>query len=340
MLSTRVTRRFGLSTPILNAGMAMIARPPLAAAVSNAGGLGMIGCDVSPPDILNTMIRETKALTARAFGVDLIGDFLSDDHIEVLACERVPLAVFFWSPPTRAQVGRLRAAGTEVWMQIGSVAEAAEAVALGIDGLVVQGAEAGGHNRSEASTMTLFPRVRSLYPELPLVAAGGIADGRSMAAALCLGADAVWCGTRFLAAEEANACDAYKRRVEAACVGDTAITGIYGPEWPDQPMRAILTDGLRAAIGREAEAVTEAREEVMGTVTLGGECVSLPRYSAILPMRDFEGDIEQACLTAGQSAGNIRAVLPAARIVREMSEEAEAVLADLASATRRKGAAA
>jgi NAD(P)H-dependent flavin oxidoreductase YrpB (nitropropane dioxygenase family) len=340
MLSTRVTRRFGLAKPILNAGMAMIARPPLAAAVSNAGGLGMIGCDVSPPDILNTMIRETKALTARAFGVDLIGDFLSDDHIEVLACERVPLAVFFWSPPTRAQVGRLRAAGTEVWMQIGSVAEAAEAVALGIDGLVVQGAEAGGHNRSEASTMTLFPRVRSLYPELPLVAAGGIADGRSMAAALCLGADAVWCGTRFLAAEEANACEAYKRRVEAACVGDTAITGIYGPEWPDQPMRAILTDGLRAAIGREAEAVTEARGEVMGTVTLGGECVSLPRYSAILPMRDFEGDIEQACLTAGQSAGNIRAVLPAARIVREMSEEAEAVLADLASATRRKGAAA
>jgi hypothetical protein len=161
--------------------MAMIARPPLAAAVSNAGGLGMIGCDVSPPDILRAMIRETRALTARAFGVDLIGGFLADDHIAVLAGERVPLAVFFWTPPTPAQLRRLRAAGTKVWMQVGSVAEAAEAVALGIDGLVVQGAEAGGHNRSEASTMTLVPRVRSFYPELPPVAAGGIADGRSQA---------------------------------------------------------------------------------------------------------------------------------------------------------------
>jgi NAD(P)H-dependent flavin oxidoreductase YrpB (nitropropane dioxygenase family) len=176
------------------------------------------------------MIQETRSLTARAFGVDLIGDFLSDDHNEVLVGERVPLAVFFWTAPSPAQVRRLRAAGTEVWIQIGSVAEAAEAVALGIDGLVVQGAQAGGHNRSEASTMTLFPRIRSLYPELPLVAAGGIADGGSMAAAICLGADAVWCGTRFLAAEEANACDACKRRVEAAEVGDTVITGIYGPE--------------------------------------------------------------------------------------------------------------
>jgi NAD(P)H-dependent flavin oxidoreductase YrpB (nitropropane dioxygenase family) len=105
-------------------------------------------------------------------------------------------------------------------------------------------------------------------------------------------------------------------------------------------MRVILTEGLRVALGREADAMAEARGRVAGTVTLGGERVTLPGYSANLPMRAFEGDIEQTCLTAGQSAGNIHAVLPAARIVRQMTEEAEAVLAGLASAARRKEAAA
>jgi hypothetical protein len=116
--------------------------------------------------------------------------------------ERVPLVVFFWTIPPKAQIARLTTAGTEVWAQVGTVAEAQDAVAKGVTGLVVQGAEAGGHTRAEASTMTLFPRVRALFPELPMAAAGGIADGATMAAALVLGADAVWCGSRFLASSK------------------------------------------------------------------------------------------------------------------------------------------
>lgn len=326
MLCTSITSQFGLATPIVSAGMAMIARPALAAAVSNAGGLGTIGCDVSPPELLRAMVRETRSLTPRPFGVDLIGDFASDAHIDVLVDEHVALAIFFWTAPTREHVERLRAAGTTVWMQIGSVREAHEAVALGVQGLVVQGAEAGGHTRSEASTMTLFPRIRRLFPGLPLLAAGGIADGTTMAAALVLGADAVWCGSRFLAAREANAHPDYQARVIQADVGDTVVTKLFGPEWPDQPMRVIVNEGVRGALGREDEAIAQAQGQTMGTLDMGGERVQLPRYSAILPMPGFVGDLEQACLTAGQSAGNIAAVLPAAEIVRQMTAEAIAAL--------------
>jgi NAD(P)H-dependent flavin oxidoreductase YrpB (nitropropane dioxygenase family) len=329
MFSTSITRTFKLTTPIVNAGMAMVARPALAAAVCEAGGLGTIGSDINPPDVLRDLVRQTKTLTKRPFGVDLIGNFVTDDHISVLIEEQVALAIFFWTLPTREHVERLKRAGIKVWMQIGRVAEAEQAVALGADALIVQGAEAGGHNRAEASIMTLFPRIRRRFPNLPLLAAGGIVDGTTMAAALVLGADAVWCGSRFLASEEAEAHEAYKDRVLSADVGDTAILSIYGPEWPDQAMRAIVNDGARAALGREPDAIRDAEGQIIGSTILNGQTIPVPRYSAILPTRDFDGDIEQACLTAGQSAGNIDEILPAREILRRMTSEAKAALEGL-----------
>ena len=330
MFSTSITRSFGLTTPIVNAGMAMIARPALAAAVCEAGGLGTIGSDINPPDALRNLIRHTKALTKRPFGVDLIGDFVTDEHVSVLIEEQVALAIFFWTLPTVEHVERLKRGGVEVWMQIGRVAEAEQAVALDADALIVQGAEAGGHNRAEASTMTLFPRIRRRFPGLPLLAAGGIVDGATMAAALVLGADAVWCGSRFLASEEAEAHDAYKGHVLSADVGDTAILSIYGPEWPGQAMRAIVNDGARVALGREPEAIRDAEGQIIGSTVLNGQTIPAPRYSAILPTRDFDGDIEQTCLAAGQSAGNIDEILPAGEIVRRKTSEAKAALDGLA----------
>ena len=215
-------------------------------------------------------------------------------------------------------------------MQVGRVAEAEQAAALRADALIVQGAEAGGHNRAEASTMTLFPRVRRRFLGLPLLAAGGIVDGATMAAALVLGADAVWCGSRFLASREAEAHGTYKDRVLSADVGDMAILSIYDPEWPDQAMRAIVNDGARIALGRESEAIRDAEGQIIGSTVLNSQTIPVPRYSAILPTRDFDGDIEQACLTAGQSAGNIDEILPAGEIVRRMTSEAKAALDGLA----------
>lgn len=335
MFSTPITRAFGLTTPIVNAGMAMVARPELAAAVSNAGALGTIGCDISAPVELKALIGQVRERTARPFGVDLIGDFLTDGHIDVLIEERIPVAIFFWTLPARSQIQRLRHHGVAVWIQVGSVHEADAAVALGIDALIVQGSEAGGHNRSEASTMAFFPHLRRRYPELPMLAAGGIVDGATMAGALALGADAVWCGSRFLASREAAAHDDYKARVIASEVGDTAMTTAYGPEWPDQPIRVIVTRGLR-----EWGAGSAAGDEAMGTTLMGGERLPLPRFSAILPTRDFEGDIEYACLTAGQSIGNIDAIRPAAEIVQAMTDEAIDVISRLADRISSRKAAA
>src|ERR1700733_14998396 len=326
MFSTSITRTFGLTTPIVNAGMAMIARPALAAAVCEAGGLGTIGADINPPNVLRDLVRQTKALTKRPFGVDLIGDFVTDEHVSVLIEEQVALAIFFWTLPTPEHVERLKQAGIKVWMQVGRAAESEGAAGLGADALIGRGAEAGGHNRAEASTMTLFPRIRRRFPDLPLLAAGGIVDGTTMAAALVLGADAVWCGSRFLASEEAEAHDAYKDHVLSADVGDTAILSIYGPEWPGQAMRAIVNDGARVALGRELEAIRDAEGQIIGSTVLNGQTIPAPRYSAILPTRDFDGDIEQACLTAGQSAGNIDEILPAGEIVRRMTNGAKAAL--------------
>jgi len=161
MFDTRITRQFGLAAPILNAGMAFVAGPELVAAVSNAGGLGMLGGALLPPEGLKALIEATRNATDRRFGVDLIGDFSSDAHVDVLVEQRVTLAVFFWTGPTPAQIARMKSAGIAFWMQVGSVGEARTASDLGAEALVVQGSEAGGHNRAEATLANLFPAVRA-----------------------------------------------------------------------------------------------------------------------------------------------------------------------------------
>jgi NAD(P)H-dependent flavin oxidoreductase YrpB (nitropropane dioxygenase family) len=332
MLRTSVTERFGLATPILSAGMAMVARPALAAAVSNAGGLGMLGTDVLPPAALGEMMRATRALTERPFGVDLLGPFLTDAHIDVAIAEGAALVVAFWGGPSPAQVERLKAAGVAFWMQVGSVAEAREAAALGAETVIVQGAEGGGHNRAEAATMTLLPAVRRAIAPLPVVAAGGIVCGRTMAAALALGAEAVWCGTRFLASAEADAHPGYKQAVLDAGVGDTLKTTLFGPEWPDAPMRVLANAATREWAGREAEARVRYGEETVATLATPEGAVPLPRFSVYLPTTAVAGDLDQLCLTAGESAGNVAQILPAAAIVEAMTRECRDVLTGLAAA--------
>ena len=233
MFSTSITQAFGLTDAHRQCGHGDDRASCSGGRGLRSRRLGTIGADINPPVVLRDLVRQTKKLTKRPFGVDLIGDFVTDEHVSVLIEEKVALAIFFWALPTPGHVERLKQAGIKVWIQIGRVAEAEQAAALGADALIVQGAEAGGHNRAEASTMTLFPRIRR-RSRLPLLAAGGIVDGATMAAALVLGADAVWCGSRFLASVEAEAHDGYKGRVVSADVGDTAILSIYGPEWPDQ----------------------------------------------------------------------------------------------------------
>ena len=329
MFDTRITKSLKLKAPIINAGMAFVAGPELAAAVANAGGLGLLGGAMVPPPGLGQMIDATRTMTARNFGVDLIGEFIEDQHISVLIEKKVAVALFFWSPPSAGQVRELKKGGVAFWMQIGTVQEAKEALELGAEAIVVQGSEAGGHNRSQGTLSTLFASVRDVVPNIPLIAAGGISDGASMAAAMLRGADAVLCGTRFLASKEADAHSDYKQRVLKAKAGDTALTKVFGPEWPGQPLRALKNEAVRVSAGREEEALAQAQGQTIGTTVLGGQSMPVPRYSAILPTRAFDADLEWACLTAGESAANIRTVESAADIIKTMMAEAKAALARL-----------
>ena len=329
MLQTQLSKSLNLETPLINAGMAFVAGPALAAAVSNAGGLGMLGTGMAPPEGLRQMIRATRALTSRPFGVDLIGTFAEVGHIDVLIEEALPVAVFFWDLPTADAAARLRRAGTKFWMQVGRMSEAADAVARGAEVLIVQGAEAGGHNRSEAPLAQLLPRMRRAHPNVPMIAAGGIFDGASMAAALCLGAEAVWCGTRFLASSEADAHAGYKQAVIAAGANGTEVTKVFGPEWPGQEIRALINKAVATARGRETAALAESQGEIIGSVQLGGQTLPVPRYSAILPTPEFKADLDWACLTAGECAADIHSIEPAGEIVRRMTDEASRILEQL-----------
>jgi NAD(P)H-dependent flavin oxidoreductase YrpB (nitropropane dioxygenase family) len=327
------TEQYGLQVPFVSAGMGFLALPELAAAVSEAGGLGLLGAAPAPAPLVREMVRRLKALTARPFGVDLIvettalGPCTTEEHIEVCAAEGVPVVLFFWHAPPAAWVDRLRRAGAKVWMTVGSVEQARKAVRLGLDAVVVQSAEAGGHNRATAGALALVPAVADAVAPVPVVAAGGIADGRGVAAALALGAAAVCVGTRLLASREAYAHDEYKRRVVAAGTSDVARTSIFGPEWPDQPMRVLRNRVVRDWEGRD-DRTPPAPDPTrpIGRTVLLGRAYEMPKFSAVPPTPEAEGDFEEMCLAAGEGAGLVRDIRPAGEIVREMMEEARRVI--------------
>jgi enoyl-[acyl-carrier protein] reductase II len=330
MIRTRITEEYGLSAPICCAGMAIVAMPELAAAVSNAGGLGTFGTVPFPPDGLRAALRRTRTLTGALFGLDIIPDVASDAHIDVCVEERLPLAIFFWSPPRQQWLDALRAVGTRIWMQVGSVAEAREAAALGVDAIICQGAEGGGHNKAVSNTFSLLPAVRAAVAPIPVIAAGGITDGRGLAAALALGAEAVWCGTRFLASTEANAHADYKQRVVDARDGDTVISPLFGPSWP-APMRLFRNRVVREWAGREQEAFARlAGSAIIGTFRTGSMEIPMDKFSTLLPTAETTGDLEEMALTMGESSANITDIRPAAEIVATMAREAEDVLRELA----------
>lgn len=328
MFETRLTAEYGFEIPIISAGMAFIGMPALVAAVSNAGGMGTLGASLVPADGLRMLIQMTRSMTTRPFGVNFITQFTEEAQLEVCIEERIPVVSFFWNDPPEAFIHRLRVAGVKVWMQVGSLQDARAAVKAGVNGIIVQGKEAGGHNRSTASTLTLVPAVVDAIAPVPVIAAGGIADGRGLVAALALGAEAAWVGTRFVASQEAYAHAAYKQRIVEAGAAETARTTIFGPEWPHQPMRVIRNRVVNEWINRESEVVYDpAPTEFIGATSIGGQHVPLPKFSALLPMPDTTGDFEAMCLTAGESAGLVKEIKPAGEIVRTMIEEARSIIA-------------
>lgn len=330
MLTTSLTERYGLEFPFVSAGMGFVALPPLVAAVCNAGGLGLLASGASPAGILRTMISETRKGTTRPFGVNLIietiafGPLTTEEHVEVCAGERVPVVVFFWALPPAAWIQRLHAAHCDVWLQTSSIDAAREATAAGVDVIIAQGSEAGGHNRSTTGLFTLLPRMVDAVAPVPVVAAGGVADGRGMAAALCLGAAGVCVGTRMVATVESHAHEEYKRRIVNATGRDLAVTSIFGPEWPDAPMRVLQNRVVREWAGNAAATPPQPVPAVqIGTTLVGGAEYAMPKFSAILPTVETSGDFEEMCLAAGESAAFVTSITTAQDVVRSMGQQAE-----------------
>lgn len=311
--------RYGTQFPLVSAGMAMVAGPPLVAAVCEAGGLGLLGTGPMPPRILAALVDETRALTGRPFGASLIvettalGPCTTDEHVEVLARAGVSPVLFFWNRPQERWVARLRESGAEVWINVHSEASAEASRVHEPDALMVQGVEAGGHVKSDASLDALLDAIRRAQPESTLIAAGGIGDRARVAALLARGADAVCVGTVLLASTESAAHEDYKRRLVCARSADTTITRIFGPEWPDVPMRVLRNRAVvDAACGRERSTAP------IGRTRLFGSDYVMPPHSAVLPTGDTEGDLESMCLAAGTSVDGVRGVRPVAEIVREL----------------------
>lgn len=254
MLTSALTDQYGLKVPIVEAGMAFLGMPPLAIAVSKAGGMGTLGAAMVPPEGLRAMIRAVRAETDRPFGVNFITQFTTSEAVDVCIEEQVSVVSFHWDDPPVEYIKRLRGQGVKVWMQAGSIAMAKQLAEIGIDAVIAQGIEAGGHNRGTASTLVLVPAMVDAVAPIPVLAAGGIADGRGLVAALMLGAAGVWVGTRLAATHEAHAHPQYKQRIVDAGVGDTTLTRIFGPEWYD--VTPLSAQPHRQGMGGQAAAAT------------------------------------------------------------------------------------
>lgn len=321
MLSTRLTRKIGTTHPVVQAGMGGVARADLVAAVSNAGALGMLGMIRMPADFIREQVRKTRGLTDRPFGVNLVPPVAPppgvEAQFEVCLEEQVPIISLFWCDPAPFVV-RCHAAGITVMVQVGSTEEAKRAADAGADIIVAQGMEAGGHVRGSAGLLPLLPTVVEAVSPVPVVAAGGIVDGRGLAAALALGADGVWVGTRFVASEESEAHPDYKKRLVQARETDTVYTEAFHLGWPPRSPHRVLKNSLTEGVPPPEGPVARVRFQ--------GRIVEVLAFASGAPTRHTEGRTELMANYAGQGVGLIHDVLPAARIVDQMVAEAETII--------------
>lgn len=330
-MTTPLCDLLGINLPIISAPMGPdVSGPELVAAVSNAGGLGLLQAQMAPPDLFRETIRKTRSLTDRPFGMNLLLPFPAEEKVAICIEERVPVVSFFWGDPLPF-VERIHAAGLKVVHQVGSVAEARRSAEAGVDVIIAQGWEAGGHVAGEVSTMALVPRVVEAVRPTPVIAAGGIATGRQLVAALALGAQAVSMGTRFLASEESNAHAQYKARVVGADETSTSRTILFGYGWPNAPHRTLRTPFVEEWTGRE-ERGQESRpdEPLVGKTVIAGQPMPVLRFMGFPPNREATGELDSMSLLMGQSAGSVGEIKPVASIIRDILAEASSVAGEIA----------
>jgi len=331
MLKTKICELFEVEYPIIAAGMGGIAFAELAASVSEAGGLGTLGLAGFTPNGIRNEIREARIRTSKPLAANLIVPFMRSEHLQALSDCPVTAATFFWGDAREhsTAIELMHKSGIKVVWQCGSAEEARNAKAARVDVIIAQGFEAGGHVRGVVTTLALIPEVRDAIGDTPLVAAGGIADGRGLAAALALGADGVAIGTRFVASAEARAHPLYKQRLVSGRADETLHTTLFDDGWPDAPMRVLRSKTVQEweQAGCPTRGKRPGEGQIIGRLKraefeLGPE---LTKYGGF-PTDYFEGDVESCGFLAGQSVSLVREILPAGEIVRRIVYEAREVI--------------
>ncbi len=315
----RVCDLFGIRYPIVQAGMIWCSGWELASAVANAGGLGLIGSGSMYPDVLREQIRKCKAATNKPFGVNVPLLYPSvEEHMATIISEGVRV-VFTSAGDPGAWTGRLKDHGITVVHVVSSVKFARKAVKAGVHAVVGEGFEAGGHNgREETTTLVLIPMVRDAV-DVPLIAAGGIADGRAMLAAMALGADGVQVGSRFVASAESSGHAAFKNKVVSSGEGDTVLT-----LKELAPVRLVKNDFYKAVLEAYARSASvDDLKQVLG------------RARAKRGM--FEGDLDQGELEIGQVSAALDDILPAKKIIERLMHEYRTGLSRLEGLPRFEG---
>lgn len=323
-MKTPLCDTLGIDLPIMQAAIGGISCPALAAAVSNAGGLGAIAMTGRGADGVSALMQETRDLTSAPIAANLLLAFDIEEEFRALLRTPPKVFSFFWGDVS-PYVQAVHHAGALVMASIGSVDEARQAVDAGADIIVAQGWEAGGHVRGTTATLPLIPQVVDAVAPVPVVAAGGIADGRGLAAVLCLGAQAAWMGTRFLSAQEADVHPHYRDRVLKAGSDDTFLSSVYDGNWPDAPGR-VLYNNLLAAWDAAGRPDGEARPRAGETIAKTSDGAPVCAYEAETMRSGMSGDIEAGPLWAGQSVGLVQHVAPAAKIVETIANEARQAL--------------
>tara|TARA_R110002126_G_scaffold291789_1_gene458314 strand:- start:14910 stop:15941 length:1032 start_codon:yes stop_codon:yes gene_type:complete len=323
-VKSELTRLLDIEIPILSAPMGGAAGPDLVAAVSNAGGFGVIPLWGKPVDQVRDGIAQVRALTDRNFAVNLNLSFPYEEQLKACIDAQVFAVSLFWGmEPSAIEIAK--AAGLVVMVSVGTAAEAKLADDAGADIIIAQGWEAGGHVWGQVATMALVPAVVDAV-NVPVVAAGGIADGRGLAAALMLGASGVWIGTRFLASTEATIHETYQQTVLGASENQTEwYRDLYDVAWPDAPHRALSNATSRKwhMAGTPAPGNRPGEEEVIGQSPNGKAVV---RYQSYTPLPGTTGDVEAMSLWAGQGVSLVRDILPAAEIVRAIYRDAKTAM--------------
>ncbi len=298
----RISALFGIRYPIIQAGMVWCSGWKLAAAVSNAGGLGLIGAGSMHPDTLREHICKCKAVTGNPFGVNVPLMYPQIEEImQIILEEKVPV-VFTSAGNPRTWTAKLKAEGVKVAHVVSSSRFAVKCAEAGVDAVVAEGFEAGGHNgREETTTFTLIPQVRKAI-DLPLIAAGGIASGEGMAAAFALGAEGVQVGTRFALTRESSASEAFKQRCISLNEGDTVLS-----LKKVSPTRLVKNEFYQQVQQLEDRGATS--EELREFLGKGRSKRGI-----------FEGDLSEGELEIGQIASHIKEIIPAGEVVQQIME--------------------